>query len=102
MLYSYRLGPKTVVDYWCGCPDALAFGVWLLVLGFQLHSKREAQLREAPTAAKKAKKLRGLFAVGAEGNAPYGLSHLGPALPGGLPRTSLAGSSGATRRSGSG
>jgi len=33
---------------------AVVFGVFLLVLAFQLNSKREAQLRKAPAAAKKA------------------------------------------------
>jgi uncharacterized membrane protein HdeD (DUF308 family) len=42
-----------VLTLWIGA-YAVVFGVLLLVLGFQLHSKREAQLREAPVAAKKA------------------------------------------------
>jgi hypothetical protein len=33
---------------------ALIFGVLLLVLAFQLHSRREAQRRKAPAATKKA------------------------------------------------
>jgi uncharacterized membrane protein HdeD (DUF308 family) len=42
-----------VLTLWIGA-YAVVFGVLLLVLGFQLHSKREAQLRKAPVAAKKA------------------------------------------------
>ena len=42
-----------VLTLWIGA-YALVFGVFLLVLGFQLHSKREAHLRKAPAAAKRA------------------------------------------------
>jgi uncharacterized membrane protein HdeD (DUF308 family) len=42
-----------VLTLWIGA-YAVVFGVLFLVLGFQLHSKREAQLRKAPVAAKKA------------------------------------------------
>ncbi|MGH6825865.1 HdeD family acid-resistance protein [Methyloceanibacter sp.] len=44
-----------VLTMWIGA-YALVFGVLLLVLGFQLHSKREEHTRKAPPAAAAAKK----------------------------------------------
>jgi uncharacterized membrane protein HdeD (DUF308 family) len=42
-----------VLTWWLGA-YALVFGVLLLVLAFQLHSKREETRRKPATAAKKA------------------------------------------------
>ncbi len=42
-----------VLTLWIGA-YAVVFGVLFVVVGLQLHSKREAQLRKAPVAAKKA------------------------------------------------
>jgi uncharacterized membrane protein HdeD (DUF308 family) len=42
-----------VLTWWLGA-YALIFGVLLLMLAFQLHSRREAQRRKAPAATKKA------------------------------------------------
>jgi uncharacterized membrane protein HdeD (DUF308 family) len=44
-----------VLTMWIGA-YALVFGVLLLVLGFQLHSKREEHTRKAPSASAAAKK----------------------------------------------
>jgi uncharacterized membrane protein HdeD (DUF308 family) len=42
-----------VLTWWLGA-YALVFGVLLLVLAFQLHSRREEKRRKAPAVAKKA------------------------------------------------
>jgi uncharacterized membrane protein HdeD (DUF308 family) len=53
MLIIEPLIGAVVLTLWIGA-YALVFGVLLLVLGFQLNSKREALLRETPAAVKKA------------------------------------------------
>jgi uncharacterized membrane protein HdeD (DUF308 family) len=53
LLVIMPLVGAVVLTWWIGA-YAIVFGVLLLVLAFQLHSRREAQLRKAPAGAKRA------------------------------------------------